>query len=94
MAYSFTEPGPEDDDDEEDEVPHTPVMVPMADVLNHVARSNAHLSFYAESLKMEATRPILKVSGPESESNFIYMLSLGLTTVQFTILLFDTLFLG
>ena len=71
MAYSFTEPksAPEDDDeeddddDDEDEVtPRIPMMVPMADMLNHIAKNNARLDFGEESLKMVAIKAIKKVS--------------------------------
>lgn len=67
MAYSFTEPGNEEDDDsdEDGDVSITrakmPMMVPMADILNHVAHNNAHLDFGKESLKMVATKSIKKV---------------------------------
>lgn len=56
MAYSFTEPPP---DEFEDSPP--PMMVPMADILNHVAKNNAHLSFETDALKMVAIKPIKKV---------------------------------
>jgi hypothetical protein len=36
-------------------------MVPMADILNHVAKNNARLSYETEALKMVATKPIKKV---------------------------------
>nr|XP_040017506.1 N-lysine methyltransferase setd6 isoform X2 [Gasterosteus aculeatus aculeatus] len=55
MAYSFQEPdeeeGSEDEDEEEDEeeeeekAPNPPMMVPMADMLNHVSNHNANLEF-------------------------------------------------
>ena len=67
MAYSFTEPEKEDDEDsdieeeEDDSERRGPMMVPMADILNHVAKNNAHLDFGKEALKMIATRPIKKV---------------------------------
>ncbi|XP_055078408.1 N-lysine methyltransferase setd6 isoform X1 [Periophthalmus magnuspinnatus] len=63
MAYSFQEPNEEDDDedeDEEDKAPNPPMMVPMADMLNHVANHNAQLEFTPESLKMVSIRPICK----------------------------------
>ncbi|XP_067327036.1 N-lysine methyltransferase SETD6 [Anolis sagrei] len=56
MAYSFQEPL----DDEEEGEPNPPVMVPLADLLNHVANHNANLEYSPERLKMVATRPILK----------------------------------
>ncbi|XP_061578714.1 N-lysine methyltransferase setd6 isoform X2 [Cololabis saira] len=65
MAYSFTEPRGEDGDEEEDdeeedeeEAPGPPMMVPMADMLNHVSRHNAQLEFTADSLKMVSMRYI------------------------------------
>lgn len=77
MAYSFTEQVSskddddiDDDDDNDDdhndnnEVKHNdsaPVMVPMADILNHISNNNAHLEFGAESLTMVATQDIHKV---------------------------------
>nr|XP_040017509.1 N-lysine methyltransferase setd6 isoform X3 [Gasterosteus aculeatus aculeatus] len=68
MAYSFQEPdeeeGSEDEDEEEDEeeeeekAPNPPMMVPMADMLNHVSNHNANLEFTPDSLKMVCVRPI------------------------------------
>ncbi|XP_020790941.2 N-lysine methyltransferase setd6 isoform X2 [Boleophthalmus pectinirostris] len=63
MAYSFQEPDEDDDDDdneEEDKAPNPPMMVPMADMLNHIANHNANLEFTTESLKMVSIRPICK----------------------------------
>ncbi len=36
-------------------------MVPMADVLNHVAKNNAKLKFGKDALKMVACQPIKQV---------------------------------
>ncbi|KAK3755261.1 hypothetical protein RRG08_027519 [Elysia crispata] len=72
MAYSFTEPenkkngkddsaeneDEEDEDDEESEKMRPPMMVPMADVLNHITKHNAKLTFGSEALKMVTTRDI------------------------------------
>lgn len=54
MAYSFTEESPD--------LPSqaAPVMVPMADILNHRSYNNAHLEFGPKSLKMVATDHIKK----------------------------------
>ncbi|KAM9351907.1 N-lysine methyltransferase setd6 [Symphorus nematophorus] len=65
MAYSFQEPQEEEEDDEEDEeeeekAPNPPMMVPMADMLNHVSNHNANLEFTPDSLKMVCVRPIRK----------------------------------
>ncbi|KAK0142104.1 N-lysine methyltransferase setd6 [Merluccius polli] len=65
MAYSFQEPleEEEDDDDEEEEeekAPNLPMMVPMADMLNHVSNHNANLEYTPECLKMVCVRPIRK----------------------------------
>ncbi|XP_029991533.1 N-lysine methyltransferase setd6 isoform X2 [Sphaeramia orbicularis] len=63
MAYSFQEPLEEDDDDEdeeEEETPNPPMMVPMADMLNHISNHNANLEFTPDSLKMVCVRPIHK----------------------------------
>ncbi|XP_070686861.1 N-lysine methyltransferase setd6 [Pempheris klunzingeri] len=67
MAYSFQEPqeeAEEEDEDEEEEdeekVPNPPMMVPMADMLNHVSNHNANLEFTLDSLKMVSVRPIHK----------------------------------
>lgn len=64
MAYSFQEPQEEEDDDEEDEdeekAPNPPMMVPMADMLNHVSNHNANLEFTPDSLKMVCVRSIRK----------------------------------
>ncbi|XP_066493871.1 N-lysine methyltransferase SETD6 [Tiliqua scincoides] len=54
MAYSFQEPLDDDDDEE----PNPPVMVPVADLLNHVANHNANLEYSSECLKLVATQPI------------------------------------
>ncbi|XP_073525143.1 N-lysine methyltransferase SETD6 [Phyllobates terribilis] len=56
MAYSFQEPL-EDEDSEKDALP--PMMVPVADLLNHVAHHNAHLEFTPECLRMVTTRPVM-----------------------------------
>lgn len=66
MAYSFTEPPKDDDsedfgDEEEEEEKSTIYMVPMADMLNHIANNNAHLSFKPDCLEMVATKDIKKV---------------------------------
>ncbi|XP_074055155.1 N-lysine methyltransferase SETD6 [Macrotis lagotis] len=58
MAYSFQEPLEEDDDD--DKEPNPPMMVPAADILNHVANHNANLEYSSEYLRMVATQPIPK----------------------------------
>ncbi|CAM9695350.1 unnamed protein product [Lampetra planeri] len=58
MAYSFQEPLEEEDEDEKD--PNPPIMVPMADILNHVSNHNANLEFTKDCLKMISTRPIAK----------------------------------
>ena len=52
-----------DDDDDDDDVKNdaVPVMVPMADILNHISNNNAHLEFGAKSLTMVATQDIRKV---------------------------------
>jgi len=66
MAYSFAERMKDIDSesswDSADEHKGPPIMVPMADILNHVANNNARLNFGVESLKMVATRPIDEVS--------------------------------
>ncbi|XP_074864806.1 N-lysine methyltransferase SETD6 [Carettochelys insculpta] len=58
MAYSFQEPLDEEDEDEKE--PNPPTMVPMADILNHVANHNANLEYSLECLKMVTTQPICK----------------------------------
>uniref|UniRef100_A0AAY4E470 N-lysine methyltransferase SETD6 n=1 Tax=Denticeps clupeoides TaxID=299321 RepID=A0AAY4E470_9TELE len=61
MAYSFQEPlddDDDDDDDEEDKVPNPPMMVPMADMLNHVSNHNANLEYMPDSLRMVAVRDV------------------------------------
>ncbi|KAM7396182.1 hypothetical protein PAMP_019243 [Pampus punctatissimus] len=64
MAYSFQEPQDEEDDDddeeEEEKAANPPMMVPMADMLNHVSNHNANLEFTPDSLKMVCVRPIGK----------------------------------
>nr|XP_045238987.1 N-lysine methyltransferase SETD6 isoform X11 [Macaca fascicularis] len=44
MAYSFQEPLEEEEDEKE---PNSPVMVPAADILNHLANHNANLEYSA-----------------------------------------------
>jgi SET domain-containing protein 6 len=67
MGYSFTEPRKEEDDDdddsddEEEEEKSVIYMVPMADMLNHIAKNNAHLSFKPDCLEMVSTKAIKKV---------------------------------
>lgn len=56
MAYSFQEPLEE----EEDEEPNPPLMVPAADILNHLANHNANLEYSPNCLRMVATQPIPK----------------------------------
>ncbi|CAH1801282.1 unnamed protein product [Owenia fusiformis] len=60
MAYSFTEPTNqnEDEENEEEGADPPPMMVPMADILNHIAKNNAELHFGKESLTMDATMDI------------------------------------
>uniref|UniRef100_UPI00398E6B01 N-lysine methyltransferase setd6 isoform X1 n=1 Tax=Pristiophorus japonicus TaxID=55135 RepID=UPI00398E6B01 len=61
MAYSFQEPlEDEEDDDDDEKAPNPPMMVPMADILNHVANHNANLEFTPECLKMVSIRKISK----------------------------------
>ncbi|XP_006878787.1 PREDICTED: N-lysine methyltransferase SETD6 [Elephantulus edwardii] len=57
MAYSFQEPLEEDDDEKE---PNPPLMVPAADILNHLANHNANLEYSPDCLRMVATQPIPK----------------------------------
>ncbi|XP_073420479.1 N-lysine methyltransferase SETD6 [Dendrobates tinctorius] len=58
MAYSFQEPLEEDEEDcGKDTLP--PMMVPVADLLNHVAQHNAHLEFTPECLRMVTTRAVM-----------------------------------
>ncbi|XP_044290275.1 N-lysine methyltransferase SETD6 isoform X3 [Varanus komodoensis] len=45
---------------DEEEEPSPPVMVPLADLLNHVANHNANLEYSSKSLKMVATQRIPK----------------------------------
>ncbi|KAA8590502.1 hypothetical protein FQN60_014436 [Etheostoma spectabile] len=65
--FCFQEPQEEDDDEdndddeeEEEKAPNPPMMVPMADMLNHVSKHNANLEFTPDSLKMVCVRPISK----------------------------------
>ncbi|XP_053282966.1 N-lysine methyltransferase setd6 [Pleuronectes platessa] len=67
MAYSFQEPqeddeevSDEEEDGEEEKAPNPPMMVPMADMLNHVSNHNANLEFTPDTLKMVCVRPIHK----------------------------------
>lgn len=58
MAYSFQEPLEEEDEDEKG--PNPPMMVPVADILNHVANHNASLEYAPKCLRMVTTQPISK----------------------------------
>lgn len=58
MAYSFQEPLDDDEDDCGKEV-LPPMMVPVADLLNHIAHHNTHLEFTPECLRMVTTRPVI-----------------------------------
>ncbi|XP_068024489.1 N-lysine methyltransferase SETD6 isoform X1 [Melanerpes formicivorus] len=58
MAYSFQEPLEEEDEDEKS--PNPPMMVPVADILNHVAKHNANLEYTPHCLQMVSTQPISK----------------------------------
>ncbi|XP_010142141.1 PREDICTED: N-lysine methyltransferase SETD6, partial [Buceros rhinoceros silvestris] len=58
MAYSFQEPVEEEDEDEKG--PNPPMMVPVADILNHVANHNANLEYSPQCLRMVTTRPVSK----------------------------------
>ncbi|XP_048769500.2 N-lysine methyltransferase setd6-like [Ostrea edulis] len=64
MGYSFTEPPKDDDSEEEEEEDEEEksviYMVPMADMLNHIAKNNAHLSFKPDCLEMVSTKAIKK----------------------------------
>lgn len=59
MAYSFQEPVDDDDEDEE-KAPSPPMMVPMADMLNHISKHNANLEYTPDFLKMVAVQRIEK----------------------------------
>ncbi|XP_072277372.1 N-lysine methyltransferase SETD6 [Pyxicephalus adspersus] len=58
MAYSFQEPM-EDEEEDCGKEGFPPMMVPVADLLNHIARHNAHLEFTPECLRMVTTQPVL-----------------------------------
>ncbi|KAJ8247385.1 hypothetical protein GJAV_G00245780 [Gymnothorax javanicus] len=63
MAYSFQEPLLEEEEEEEEEEEgkrevNCPMMVPMADMLNHVSNHGAHLEFAPDILKMVSVRRI------------------------------------
>lgn len=73
MAYCFTSPAntklqKDGDTKKEDEANPTlsqlkpPIMVPLADALNHVAKNNAHLKFKKDCLEMWSLRAITTVS--------------------------------
>uniref|UniRef100_A0A8C2FUB4 N-lysine methyltransferase SETD6 n=1 Tax=Cyprinus carpio TaxID=7962 RepID=A0A8C2FUB4_CYPCA len=56
---SFQEPV-EDEEEEEEKEPNPPMMVPIADMLNHVSKHNANLEYTPECLKMVSVRHIEK----------------------------------
>lgn len=43
-SLSFQEPV-EDEDEDEERAPNPPMMVPMADMLNHISKHNANLEY-------------------------------------------------
>lgn len=49
-SLSFQEPLEEEDEDEKG--PNPPMMVPVADILNHVANHNANLEYSPVSAKL------------------------------------------
>ncbi|XP_032139965.1 N-lysine methyltransferase SETD6 isoform X3 [Sapajus apella] len=55
--FCFQEPLEEEEDEKE---PNSPMMVPAADILNHLANHNANLEYSADCLRMVATQPIPK----------------------------------
>ncbi|XP_065131694.2 N-lysine methyltransferase setd6 isoform X2 [Paramisgurnus dabryanus] len=60
MAYSFQEPVDDNDEDDDEKAPSPPMMVPMADMLNHISKHNANLEYTPDFLKMVAVRRIEK----------------------------------
>ena len=52
----------EDEDDEEEVEKNPPMMLPLADILNHVSHHNACLKFSQLELQMLAMRDIKAVS--------------------------------
>lgn len=61
MAYSFMEPiNPALDPSDTEQEKAPPMLVPMADILNHVSKHNAELSYGATYLKMIAIKDIEK----------------------------------
>ncbi|XP_066281502.1 N-lysine methyltransferase SETD6-like isoform X2 [Branchiostoma lanceolatum] len=59
MAYSFFEPvSDEDGQGDEGGKSSLPLMVPMADILNHIAKNNAHLEWDKDCLRMVTTRQV------------------------------------
>ncbi|CAM1320699.1 SETD6 (predicted), partial [Pycnogonum litorale] len=59
MGYSFTEPCQFKNEGKELVLP-PPVMVPAADILNHVSQNNAKLDFGKDALDMITIKPIKK----------------------------------
>ncbi|KAM6064732.1 N-lysine methyltransferase SETD6 isoform 3-T3 [Theristicus caerulescens] len=55
--FCFQEPLEEEDDEKG---PNPPMMVPVADILNHVANHNANLEYSPQCLRMVTTQPISK----------------------------------
>ncbi|XP_071949120.1 N-lysine methyltransferase setd6-like [Antedon mediterranea] len=74
MSYSFTEP-PND----VDRPPTPPMMVPMADILNHVSKHNACLEFDQDCLRMVTTckinagEEVYNTYGELSNSQLLHM---------------------
>lgn len=53
LCGSFQEPLEDDDDEKE---PNSPLMVPAADILNHIANHNANLEYSAVSGPLSLVR--------------------------------------
>lgn len=62
LCGSFQEPLEEEEEDEKE--PNSPLMVPAADILNHIANHNANLEYSA-------------VSGPYTFLGYVHYESLG-----------------
>ncbi|XP_048461855.1 N-lysine methyltransferase setd6 isoform X2 [Rhincodon typus] len=58
--FCFQEPCEDEDEEDDEKASKPPMMVPMADILNHVANHNACLEFAPECLKMLSIRKISK----------------------------------
>lgn len=79
MSYSFNNPDEDPEELEPDEAFIGPMMVPVADILNHIAKNNAQLQFEENELIISSTKPIkcgeevFNTYGEHSNTDLLHM---------------------